>query len=213
MTTKVKKLKAVLGFTRTSDTDLLKVLNAVHDGINGNPAYPNPPVDMAVFRTAIDSFSVLVTDAADGGKKVTSAKNKQREAVIKDVTLLGHYVEAACNDDLATFTSSGFALASTMRTPPQPLTTASLEWIDRGPNSGQTVVKVTTLKGAISYTLRYALVGTGGVPGPWTEVILISPKKVTINNLTAGSTYAFQVRALGTLGYSDWSDSMTFICA
>ena len=88
MTTKVKKLKAVLGFTRTSDTDLLKVLNAVHDGINGNPAYPNPPVDMAVFRTAIDSFSVLVTDAADGGKKVTSAKTKQREAVFKDVTLL-----------------------------------------------------------------------------------------------------------------------------
>ena len=74
-------------------------------------------------------------------------------------------------------------------------------------------MKVTTLKGAISYTLRYALVGTGGVPGPWTEVILISPKKVTINNLTPGSTYAFQVRALGKLGYSDWSDSMTFICA
>jgi hypothetical protein len=212
MTTKVRKLKAVLGFNRTSDTDLLKILNAVHDGMNGNPAYPNPPVDMAVFKTAIDSLFVLVTDSADGGKKIISAKNKQRESVIRDVTLLGHYVEAVCNDDLATFTSSGFTLASTTRTPPQALTTATLDWIDRGPNSGQTVVKVTTQKGAVSYTLRYALVA-GGVSAPWTEMILTSPKKVTIDNLTPGSTYAFQVRALGKLGYSDWSDSMTFICA
>ena len=36
--------------------------------------------------------------------------------------------------------------------------------------------------------------------------------KTTISNLTPGATYAFQVRALGRLGYTDWSDSMTFIC-
>ena len=35
----------------------------------------------------------------------------------------------------------------------------------------------------------------------------------TIDNLTPGSSYVFQVRALGKLGYTDWSDSMTFICA
>ena len=33
MTTKVKKLKALLGLTGTSDPVLLKQLNAAHDGI------------------------------------------------------------------------------------------------------------------------------------------------------------------------------------
>ena len=38
MTTKVKKLKALLGFHEMSDADLLKRLNTVHDGMNGNSA-------------------------------------------------------------------------------------------------------------------------------------------------------------------------------
>src|SRR5215467_14627281 len=101
--TKVKKIRALLGFHKTSDPDLLKLLNTVHDGMKGNPAYAAPPVDLVTFKTEIDSFTSLVTDAADGGKRAISAKNKQREVVIKMVTLLGHYVESACNDDTATF--------------------------------------------------------------------------------------------------------------
>jgi hypothetical protein len=37
-------------------------------------------------------------------------------------------------------------------------------------------------------------------------------KKVTISSLTPGGKYAFQVCASGRLGYTDWSDPMTFIC-
>ena len=88
---KVKTIKALLGFHRTSDADLLKFLNTVHDGLKGNSVYATPPVDLATFKTDIDSFTVLVTDAADGGKKAISAKNKQRQVVIKMVKLLGHY--------------------------------------------------------------------------------------------------------------------------
>src|SRR5437868_7491685 len=92
---KVKKIKAVLGFGGVSDTDLLKRLDAIRDGMTGNAAFPSPPVDMATFKTAIDLFNTLVTDALDGGKKTISAKRKQREVVIKMATQLGHYVEGA----------------------------------------------------------------------------------------------------------------------
>jgi hypothetical protein len=37
-------------------------------------------------------------------------------------TQLGHYVEAACNDDLATFNTSGFTQAVKTKTPAAPLT-------------------------------------------------------------------------------------------
>src|ERR1051326_7332969 len=213
MTTKVKKLKALLGFHKTPDGDLLKQLNTVHDGMNGNSAFPAPPVDMTTFKSGIDLFNTLVTEAQDGGKKAKSAKNKQREVMIKHVTLLGHYVEAASNDDLATFNSSGFVAAPTSRGPAQPLAAATMDWIDRGPAAGQVVVKVKALPKAIMFDLRFGLVASAGTPpAQWTTLRLPGPKKVIIPNLTPGATYAFQVRAMGRLGDTDWSDPMTFIC-
>src|SRR5262249_40247398 len=59
------------------------------------------------LKSGIDSLTALVTDAEDGLKKAISAKNKQGELMIKQCTLLGHYVEAASNDDLATFNTRG----------------------------------------------------------------------------------------------------------
>jgi hypothetical protein len=211
--TVIKKIKAKLGFHGVSDSDVLKAGNTAYEGVLNNPAYPNPTVPLPVFRQALDSFSTLIVDAEDGGKKSTSAKDKQRAAVIKMYVLLGHYVEATCNDDPATFNTSGFTARSTTRTAPQPLAEAKFSWIDRGPNSGQAVVKVESQSGAIAYDVHYALEGTGGVLGPWTTMTLTSPRKVTISGLTPAGTYQFQVRALGKLGYTDWSPSMTFIAA
>jgi hypothetical protein len=48
---------------------------------------------------------------------------------------------------------------------------------------------------------------------PSTSVTLFSPKAAPFNKLPPATTYAFQVGALGKLGYTDWSDSMTFVCA
>ena len=213
MTTTVKKLKAILGFKQVMDTDFVNQLQAVYKDMNGNPNFSSPPVDMTTFKSGIDTLAVLVTDAADGGKKAISAKNKQRAVMVKQVTLLGHYVEAASNDDPAIFNTSGFVLASTQRVPPQPLPPASIDWIDRGPVTGSVVVKVKGLPKALSYGLQYGVVTTPGTsPAAWTSLTLTGSKKITISNLTPGATYAFQVHALGRLGYTDWSDPMTFIC-
>jgi hypothetical protein len=213
MTTKVTKIKAVLGFQKMPDNDLIQQLLTVHKGMDGNPAFKNAPVDLPTFKSGIDSFAVLVTDAADGGKKAIAAKNKQRGVLVKQIKQLGQYAEAASNDDPAVFTTSGFVAASTQRVPPQPLPPVSFEWIDRGPVTGSVVVKVKSIPKAISYGLQYGVVANPGtLPASWTSLALPGSKKVTISNLTPGANYAFQVRALGRLGYTDWSDSMMFIC-
>jgi len=212
MTTKVRKIKALLGLTGTSDPVVLKQLNAAHDGMNGNSAFSAPPVDMPTFKAGIDKFTILVTDAEDGGKKAIAAKKKQREEMIKQYTLLGHYVEAVSNDDPAVFHTSGFILAPMTRTPPQPLPPASFEWIDRGPFAGQVVVKPKRLPKALSFDMRYGVEVNGVPPATWTTVTITSSKKWTFTDLTPGANYAFQIRALGRLGYTDWSASMNFIC-
>jgi hypothetical protein len=229
-TQQVKKIKPLLNFSKLSDTDLLKRLDGIHDSITGNTHFPTPPVDMAAFKSAIDSYNTLTTDALDGGKKAVSAKKKQRAVVIKMAQDIGHYVGSQSNDDLAIFNTSGFEAAQNVKLPLQPLKQAGIQYVDRGPISGSVVIKPKTLKGAVSYEMHHAIVpaagttpaaaGTGTapspgpsvVPGPWTSIMLPGPKAATITNLTPGTTYQFQIRALGKLGYSDWSDPVNFIC-
>src|SRR5438132_3531930 len=209
----IKKIKAKVGFHGVSDSDVLKAGNTAYDGLLNNTAFPSLPVPLPTFRQDLDSLSALIVDAEDGGKRAVSALRKQRAEVIRLYTLLGHYVQGTCNNDPATFATSGFTAVSTTRTAPQALAPAKFSSIDRGPNSGQTVVKVESQIGAIAFDVQYALEGTGGVLGPWTTMTLTSSKKATISGLTRAGTYQFQVRALGKLGYTDWSPSMTFISA
>src|SRR5216684_5390379 len=161
------KIKAKLAFHKVSDANAQQQFITVLQGLKNNPALTNPPVDMATYEKGVDSFTTLLTDAQDGGKRAVSAKDKQRVAVIKMYGLLGHYVEVACNDDPATFNTSGFIAVTRTKTAPQALAGSSFQWIDRGPNSGDIVVKIAALIGAIAYELHYTLV-TNGAPGPWT---------------------------------------------
>src|SRR5207237_347942 len=155
-----------------------KLLDAILKSMTGNPAFPSPPVDLATFKTAIDYYNTLTTDALDRGKKTISAKRKQREVVIKMATQLGHYVEAASNNDLATFNTSGFTAATNTRTPPQPLTAASFKYVDRGPNTGQVVVKPAPQKGVLSFDLRHCAVPAAGATPNWASQTLPGSKAV-----------------------------------
>src|SRR5229473_3610806 len=184
------KIKAKLAFHKVSDADAQQQFITVLQGLKNNPAFTNPPVDMATYEKGVDSFGTLLTDAQDGGKKAVSAKDKQRVAVIKMYTLLGHYVETACNDDPATFNTSGFTqVAARVKTAPVPLTEAKFGWIDRGPHSGDVVVLPEHQTGAVAFDVRYALQGAGGVLGPWTIVTVVKPRKVTISGLTLAGIY------------------------
>src|ERR1051325_9300960 len=172
------QIKAKLGLHGVLDTETVKALMTAYQGLLNNSAYPNPPVALATFKAGIDQFSALIIDAEDGGKKAISAKDKQRVAVIKMYTQLGHYVEAACNDDLATFNTSGFTAAVKTKTAPQPLIQAKFSSIDRGSHSGDVVVKPEHQTGAVAFDVRYALQGAGGALGPWTVVTLTNSKKL-----------------------------------
>jgi hypothetical protein len=207
------KIKAKLGFHGVLDTELVKALTVAYNGLLHNPAFPNTPVDLAVYKAGIDTLSSLIADAEDGGTKAITAKDKQRVVMIKMYTLLGHYAESACNDDPAIFSTSGFTPVTTVRTAAKPLTEAKFGSIDRGSNSGEIVVKPQSEPGVLTFDVRFALESAGGVLGTWTVVTIAGPKKTTITGLTALGTYHFQIRAFGKVGgYTDWMDSKTLVC-
>ena len=67
--TKPKKLKALFDFLPLPADGFVSRLTAIHDKLLGNTAFPNPPVDLAVFLTAITTFAAAVVVALDGSKQ------------------------------------------------------------------------------------------------------------------------------------------------
>jgi hypothetical protein len=203
-----------VSYTGEADKDVAAETLAAINGLTGNPNFSNPPVDLALLRTTLEAFVTAIANLIDGGKKVTAEKNKQRGIVVKMMRQLGHWVEANCKDDLTILKSSGFQPVSTTRTSAQPLEgPPAIVKVDNGPNSGQFLVQLAPDRRVHFYFLRSGAIGLDGKVAVWTELPPFSSTKppASINGLTPGTNYAIQVRGLGRLGFSDWSDSATRI--
>jgi hypothetical protein len=187
----------------------------VYTGLKDNPNFttPPPPVDLATFKQNLDTLTTLNTEAKDGSKKVIAQQHKQLALVIKELRMLGRYVEVTSNGDMAIFKSSGFDPASTAKTPPQPTAKPVIQQIKHGPNMGQLTVHLKPSPKAGAYQMRYGSTINGAPPVQWITQEFKSVKPpVILSGLTPGTVYAVQVRALGTLGWSDWTDSDTCMC-
>jgi hypothetical protein len=152
-----------LTFTREPDHQVEELAGAVLAGLNGNKAFPAPPLDLATVQTQLTDFTTSVSAASQGGPHATAVKKKKRHALLASLRQLALYVQSNCNDDMATLLSSGFLAASTSNAQsklPKPVITT----VDQG-NSGQAIVKVKAIRNAKSYDVRLTPLGTGGVPG------------------------------------------------
>src|SRR5438309_2358632 len=138
---KAKTIKPLEAYGNLSDPDVVSRGTAVVTNMTGNLNFSTPPVDLTVLKAGIDKLTALNAEALDGSKKVIAEKNKQREAVIKMLRLLGRYVEVTCKDDMAIFKSSGFEPASTTKAQPQPLS-EKIRKIKQGRISGQLLVQL-----------------------------------------------------------------------
>src|SRR5262245_21858608 len=81
--TKVMPIKPSLSFVKAAPADLYTFASSVYSGINGNAAYPNPPVDMPTFKTAIDRYDTLLAASLDGSKKVLTERDHLGGVLIK----------------------------------------------------------------------------------------------------------------------------------
>jgi hypothetical protein len=206
---KPKEIKPIDGFANVADADVVSRATSIQTSMTGNANFPNPPADLTALKTAIDTFSALIAESLDGSKKVIAQKNKQRHVVTKMLKLLGRYVEVTSNGDMAIFQTSGFQAAAA-KTMPAPLT-EKIRKVEHGPNSGQITVWLKAVAKASSYELRYA-VANAAAP-VWASVPASSTKQpLVLSGLTPTTTYLLQARALVKGTFTDYSDSISFIC-
>jgi Fibronectin type III domain len=213
MATIITFIKAALNFGKLLPEQLLAFGYGVVKALTGNVNFTNLPVDLNVLKAALDGYSVTIGEARDGSRKAIALRNRQGKEIGRMLRALALYVELNCKDDMNTFLSSGFQPRSTTRTPAKPLDQPVITYIDHG-QSGELVVSIKPVKGARHYDLRRGPEGPGGAePATWVTITVAQTKPATVvDGLTPGMTYAFQVRAYGRPGYTEWSDSATCMC-
>ena len=200
------QVKPVLGFKTQSDQQVATTATAVIKEMTGNPAFPNPPVDLKVVQAAVDELNAALAAQVQGGTAATALKKNKREAVVTLLRQLAHYVHDTCGNNPAVLLSSGFQLVTSSRTR-YPLAKPSIVSIDAG-KSTELVLKVTPIANARCYEVQSAALGANSTPGEWKNAgLFTNSRAITVGNLIPGTTYVFQVRAVGgTTRYSDWSD-------
>jgi len=210
-TTKPKKIKAVVGLTKMADGNITPLLDAVLKGLTTNATiYPKPPVDLPTFEASINAFKAAIPAAMDGSKTAIAQRNKLRNVAVKLYALNAAYVEATCNEDLATFLLSGYQAVNPVKAPAAVLSVPSIDSVVQGPNSGQLKVAIASIPKAVALEVRHgAAPAGGGTPATWIEEMIATKKPVTYDNLIPGTVYMFQVRAFGHSGFTDWSDPVS----
>jgi hypothetical protein len=207
------RARVVDRFMKQSAEQLVTMAGAVVNGLTGNPAFPAPTVDLKAVQSAADGLNAALAAQAHGGTAATAEKNNRQQDLIDLLRKLKHYVEDNCGNDLAVLLSSGFQAAAITRNR-SPLASPSILSVDFG-NSTELVMKVSPIARAKCYEVRSAVLGAGNVPGPWQAAgLFTSSRMMTIAGLVPGSTYVFQVRAIGgSTGYSDWSNPVSRMSA
>jgi hypothetical protein len=201
------------GFRLQSAEQLIVTGSSIIQGLTDNTAFPTPTVDLKAVQASIDDLSAALAAQPHGGTAATADKNNRRAALVAHLRKLKHYVEDNCGNDLAVLMSSGFQPAARNRSR-SALATPSILDIGQG-NHAELLLRVTPVSHAKCYEVRSAALGADNAPGPWqTAGLFTSSRAMNLNSLSPGTTYSFQVRAIGgSTGYSDWSNPASRMCA
>lgn len=211
---RMPQLRVLLSFAQGPDMDLHERAQAVHDNLYTSPLWtvpPNPviPVTAVNLAAASTAFTAAIAAADQGGPPDTALKNDKRDALIDLLRHLANYVQENHGNDLAKLLASGFEAASTSNAS-GPLDAPTIKDILNS-GSGQLTLRIGAIANAKCYEVRYALIGSGGTPGPWQSAPLFtSSRGIIVTGLTPGGNYTFQIRAVGgSTGYSEWSDAVS----
>ena len=205
------EIRILMGYKKQTDAQLAASAGAVIKGLTGNPAFPNPAVDLKDAQAALDELNVAIAGQPNGGLAGTALKNKKRTEMIAVLNKLGHYVQDHCGGDLSAVVNAGFNVANFTRSP-IPLDKPSVASVDFG-NTTQLVLNLNRVRRARLYEVEYAAMDANGTMGPWQRGESSTRSRgINVAGLTPWTTYHFRVRAIGVNGPTDWSDSVSHIC-
>lgn len=194
-----------LGFAELSDSNLDEFTSSVISNLTGNASFPTPPVALADLGALQTAFQNALVAAAQGGRALTAAKNAARQALVAALRTNATYVQGIAAQDPAMMLTSGYNVNSTNRAQ-SPMDVPSVVSILNEATT-QLTVRLQPVNNAAAYQVRMS--ANGGAA--WQPTVdSTQARRIVLSNLTPGTVYTVQSRAVGgSTGYSDWSDPVS----
>jgi len=199
------KLKVSLAYNSYPDAAVDELATAIITAMTGNAAFPKPTVPLPDVAALQTTFRNDMAAAANGGTQLTAKKNQSRQLLCDALDSNALYVQSIARYDLAVLLSSGYQAASTNRAQAQ-LPAPTILALEND-LSTQLVVRLSPIANAYCYEVQTKNGGGWTPAGVFTQA-----RKIILPNLTPGTTYGVQARAVGgSTGYSDWSNPSSHI--
>ena len=205
-----KVSRVSLGYKFQPVTVVVAILGWIIKCMTGNAAFPNPPVPLVPLvppdptkpvdmTTRMNALQVAATNAVDGGKAQTAAKNAALEFVFEGMDANAFYVQTIARTNLPLLLASGYTAVSTNRSQ-SPLDPPSITGIDNDTPT-QLDLHLTPIPNALGYEVQLLIAGV------WTTVTFSSQARtVSLTGLTTGTVQQVRARAIGgSTGQSAWS--------
>ena len=204
------KMKALIGFAKMRDDELVMSCRTIIGAMTGNPKYPNPTPDLLDLESILEDFiTKLALSRKRGSPEDTALKNESREPLIVALQQLGYYVNGVAQGHLSTLLSSGFPTNSASFGNQVPLKIDNVRLSD-GRQSGQVKLEFAPQKMATIYEYRYRI--RDDFEQLWGDrFTTTSSRGNIIAPLEIGKFYEVQVRAVNTQGTGDWSDAASIL--
>ncbi len=178
---------------------------AIHDGLDGNGAFPTPVPTMDTFQNHIDELAAAnAAVEANGGKSERVAQRNALKVVLADIKGLMGYVQMASGGDATLIQSANF------------------EVVQRGGPIGELdppvrlEAKFTNYEGRASMVwqreygadMYHVYMSTSNNPFNWQLIGATTKCRFNADSLEPGTIHWFAVTAIGAAGESSKSEPL-----
>lgn len=188
-----------MGVNHLSGTELVPKAQGLHDGLDGNAAFPNPLPPLAEFQTIIDELAAAnAAVEANGGKAEHTAKRVSEQRVRGAIKSLAAYVQNVSGGDATLIKSTNFEVAKRGKpygelNPPAKLLSVFTT------TTGRVALRWKREAGC---DLHHVFMSTSADPYNWQLIGSTTKSRFDANDLQPGTFYYFAVSAIGAAGES-----------
>jgi len=200
------KPKALIGFSRMKDDELVVAANTILGAMTDNAHFPAPTPGLGDIQGLLDDFTAKLATARKRGSPEDTARKDEAKPLLADaLQKLGYYVNTVAKGQLSTLLSSGFPTNATGSVGMIPSMVENVKLRD-GRQSGQIRLDFASQQGVRVYEYRYRR--SDDPEAKWSDRFTTTSSRANvIAPLDIGVFYEFQVRAINTHGTGDWSNT------
>lgn len=205
------KTKALIGFVKMKDDELMILGNTVINAMTGNSNFTTPSPALDDIKTLLEDFSVKLAIARKrGSPEDTARKDESKEPLAEALQQLAYYVNSVAKGHLSTLLSSGFPTSAPAVGSIIPAQVQGVKVSD-GRQSGQLRLDFESQgRAAKLYEYCYRKVETP--EAVWSDrLTTTSSRGNIIAPLEVAQLYEFKVRAVNSKGAGDWSQTATIL--